>query len=133
MSKPGFTWITPVLCVENVAKSLEYYEQVLGFEISWKWSESEAFGISCDPSFACVTRGQCSLFLCEQGQGNPGSWNCLNVDTLEELEELFRQYTDSGAHIIEEPQDRSWGMREMLVADLDGNTFRLGCQLRDEC
>ena len=33
----------------------------------------------------------------------------------------------SGANILEPPEDRTWGMRELLVADIDGNTFRIGC------
>lgn len=129
MSKVGFDWVTPVLCVTDLAKSLHHYERVLGFDISWKWSESEAFGDVSHPTFACVCRGDISLFLCEQGQGQPGAWLSLNVASLDELEEIFQEYQKSSANIVEEPEDCSWGMREMLVEDLDGNTFRIGCLL----
>lgn len=81
------------------------------------------------PTFACVCRGDISLFLCEDGQGAPGSWTCLNVATLDELARVNEEYQKAGA-LIEEPlQDYSWGMREMLVADPDGNKFRIGCML----
>ena len=129
MAKPEFKWITPVLCVNNVSASLQHYAEVLGFEIAWSWSENVAFDKPEHPTFACVCRGEISLFLCEQGQGHPGSWVCLNVSTLDELQQLYEEYQHSGAKITQPPIDCSWGMREMHVQDLDGNTFRMGCVL----
>lgn len=129
MSKPGFDWMTPVLCVNDLASSLRHYEQVLGFEVSWKWSDTDAFDDTDEPTFACVCRGDCSIFLCQQGQGKPGAWICFNVCTLEELEQVYQEYRASSADIVEAPVDCPWGMREMLVRDPDGNTFRIGCHL----
>lgn len=129
MSKPGFSSIRPVLCVDNVRRSLDHYRDVLGFAISWNWSEEESFSGSAEPSFACVCRGDCSLFLCEQGQGNPGTWICLNVASLEALDEIHEEYRHSGADIVRPPTDCVWGMREMEVRDIDGNVFRIGCPL----
>ncbi len=129
MSKAEFNWVTPVLYVENMIPSLQYYQEVLGFDINWQWSEETEFEQPAHPTFACVGRGEISLFLCEQGQGNPGSWLCLNVNTLDELSSLYQEYQQSGAKIIQEPKDFSWGMREMLVKDIDDNVFRMGCPL----
>lgn len=129
MSKPGFSWLTPVLCVTDLPRSLEHYEKVLGFSISWQWSESGEFKEQNKPTFACVSRGECSIFLCENGQGKPGAWICLNVCNRAELEEIFSEYKSTSADIVEEPADRPWGMREMLVKDIDGNVFRVGCQI----
>ena len=133
MSKPGFNWVTPVLCVNDLVKSLVHYEVVLGFEVAWKWSATETFEDPDHPTFACVSRGECSVFLCEQGQGNPGSWIYLTVKTREELDQLFQEYTESGADIAEAPLDRSWGMCEMIVKDIDGNVFRMACQIDGVC
>lgn len=130
MAKPGFCWLTPVLCVKDLVASLKHYQEVLGFEQSWKWSEGDAFAEPEHPTFACVCRGECSVFLCQQGQGNPGSWICLNMPSLDALQEIFEEYKTTGADIVEPPEDRSWGMREMIVQDPDGNAFRIGCQLR---
>ena len=132
MSKAQFNWVTPVLYVNDMPKSLKHYEEVLGFEISWEWSEETEFEQPKHPTFACVARGEICLFLCEQGQGNPGTWLCLNVNTLEELDSLHKEYQQSGADIAEPPKDYSWGMREMLVKDIDGNVFRMGCSLEHE-
>lgn len=131
MSKPGFSWVTPILCVSDLPGSLEHYEQTLGFEIAWRWSETEAFETPDHPTFACVCRGDISLFLCENGQGNPGSWICLNVRNADELDALHQEYRRSSADIAEPPSDRSWGMREMLIRDPDANVLRIGCVIED--
>ncbi|WP_223788210.1 glyoxalase superfamily protein [Marinicella meishanensis] len=125
----GFNWVTPILCVDNVANSLKHYEQVLGFEVSWSWSDETSFEQPDHPTFACVCRGHVSVFLCEQDQGKPGAWMFLNVENMADFEAIHEEYKKSGANIIEGPEDYSWGMREMLVADLDDNRFRIGCPL----
>lgn len=121
--------MTPVLCVNDVSASLRYYVDQLGFAVSWEWSDADAFDAPDHPTFACVLRGEVALFLCEQGQGHPGSWNCLNVCTRTELDDLHREYRDRGARIVQPPTDEPWGMCEMVVEDLDGNTFRMGVPL----
>jgi uncharacterized glyoxalase superfamily protein PhnB len=132
MSKPSFNSLTPILCVNDLVTSLKHYEKVLGFAKTWQWSEARRFDEPDMPSFACVTRGDCSVFLCEKGQGTPGAWICLNVPTRNDLDNLFKEYQASGAIILEEPKDRPWGMREMRVRDLDGNTFRIGVAVREQ-
>ena len=129
-SPPGFKFVTPILCVNNVAESLQHYETVLGFETAWTWSE-EGFEKGT-PVFACVCRGDISYFLAQQNQGNPGSWSSLFLKDKSELEAIHKEYQSSGANILEAPTDKSWGMREMLVEDLDGNTFRIGCTIEEE-
>ena len=130
-SKLGFKAITPILCVDNVVSSLEHYSKVLGFEIEWSWSE-EGFGKGI-PTFACVKRGEVCFFLAQQNQGTPGAWASLFLDNADELDSVFQEYQLSGADIVEEPIDKPWGMREMLVKDIDGNTFRIGCSLNEKC
>ncbi len=132
MSEPGFNWMTPVLYVEDMVKSLEHYQQVLGFNIAWQWSDAERFDAPEHPTFACVARGECSIFLCEKGQGNPGTWICFSVSNHAELDQIFEEYKSSGADIAEEPQEYSWGMREMIVKDIDENVFRIGCRMEED-
>ncbi|NQZ69643.1 MAG: VOC family protein [Lentisphaeria bacterium] len=128
--KPDFKFVTPILCVNNVADSLKHYEDILGFKIEWAWSE-EGFGTGL-PTFACVVRGDISYFLAEQSQGTPGAWSSLFLDNRDDLDAIYNEYQASGAKILEAPEDKSWGMREMLVEDIDGNKFRIGCSL-EEC
>jgi uncharacterized glyoxalase superfamily protein PhnB len=127
-AKPGFNHCTPIFCVTDLTHSLEHYRDVLGFEIAWQWSDDQAFE-GGSPTFACVCRGEVSIFLGHQRQGSPGAWVSLHLPHPDDVDRVHTEYLASGARVVEPPSDRSWGLREMWVEDLDGNTFRIGSQL----
>ena len=120
-----FVHSTPIFCVKNGARALEFYVDVLGFEISWQWSDDEGFDGGA-PTFACVRRGDVAIFLGEERQGNPGAWVMVNVPTAADVDRVCAEVRARGAEILEEPDDCSWGMREVWIKDLDGNVLRIG-------
>ena len=113
-----FEGVCPILRVQSVAVSLEYYVRRLGFKIDWR-----------SPGFASVSRGQCHIFLSEGDQGNPGTWVWVGV---ENAETLYAEYQASGAKLRHPPTNYDWAL-EMQVEDLDGNILRMGSEpKRDE-
>ena len=125
----GLSGCRPILCVENTARSIEYYVGKLGFRLGWAWSQAEQrFLHPCEPgvvAFALVGRGPIQFMLSQQSQGAPGMWLHLDVDTARQLDQLHAQWQQSGAQIIEPPFVRPWGMYEMRVQDLDGHVLRV--------
>jgi len=119
----------PILCVENVARSIEYYVGSLGFRLGWAWSDqNQRFlqpGDEMAPTFALVGRGQVQLMLSQQCQGAPGMWLHLDVHTAEQLDDLHAEWSRKGVSIDEPPLYRAWGMYEMRVRDPDGHTLRV--------
>ena len=70
------------------------------------------------------------MFLANQqyrkAYGNVGptlTW--LNLESREEVDELYRVWSSSNAKLISAPQPKSWGLYEFTAADLDGNLFRV--------
>ena len=63
--------------------------------------------------FASVSRGNTQLFLCQRCQGNA-------------VDKLYADLRKRGAKIKAEPKNQPWGLREMQVADVDGNVMRIG-------
>lgn len=110
-----FQGVIPILCVSDFRASMAYYTEKLGFRKIWDWGEPKSFG--------CVSRDGVELFFCLNGQGRPGTWLYLNVADVDALHEELR---GRGAKITRPPADESWGMRELLVEDPDGHTFRFG-------
>ena len=112
-----FCGLTPILNVKDVPASIEYYVSKLGFNKNWDWP--------CDGprTFAAVGRGEISIFLCQGGQGQSGTWMSVFVDDTDALHE---EYKASGAKIMDPPADCPWGMREMRVTDLDEHVIRFG-------
>lgn len=110
-AKIAFGGVNPVLRVADVAASVDYYTQALGFRVSFRY-----------PDFASVERGRCGLFLCAGDQGNPGSW--VWIDGVD-VEKVYEEFLASGAKIRNPPTNYSWAL-EMQVEDPDGNVLRIG-------
>ena len=109
----GFEVATPILRVENLATSLDYYTRVLGFKIPWQ-----------DREVACVVRGKVSIFLCQGDQGHSGGWVWVGVEDTDALREEYRR---TGARVRHEPANYPWAY-EMQVQDPDGNVLRIGSE-----
>src|SRR5882672_10944487 len=110
-----FEHIVPILNVKNVPASIGYYVDKLGFDKKWDWGDP--------PTFGCVGRDEIELFLCQDGQGAPGTWISIFV---KDVDALYEDYKRHGAIIREPPTDYPWGVREMNIEDLDGHRLRIG-------
>ena len=113
-----FTAMTPILNVASVEASIEHYTSVFGFEKEWDWPDEEE-----DKTFASISNGKARLFLAENNQGARPVWIYYGVD---DVDALHQRYLAAGAEIRQEPADRPWHAREMLVADPDGHVLRIG-------
>ena len=112
-----FEHASPILRVDDMARSLRYYVDVLGFT-NEEWSGDE---------FACVTRDGASIYLSARDQGHSGTWVWIGVG---DVEELFREYTSRGATIVGPPERFPWAV-EMRVTDPDGHVLRFGSDPAD--
>ena len=116
-----FPAAVPEIPVADVEKAAEYYVKVLGFRLDWGDDRGGIGGIS---------QGECRVFLTNaafrEHYGNRGTvvvW--LNLDSKEEVDELYRRWREAGAKVLAEPEDMPWHLREFRVADLDGNQLRV--------
>ena len=114
----AFTAMTPILNVASVEASLEHYTSILGFNKDWDWPDEEE-----DKTFASISNGEVHIFLSENSQGARPVWIYYHVG---DVDKLHQEYAAAGAVINQEPVDRPWGVREMLVEDLDGHVLRIG-------
>jgi uncharacterized glyoxalase superfamily protein PhnB len=116
-----FPQAIPEIPVTNVEKAAEYYVNSLGFHLDWHNDQDGIGGIS---------QGECRMFLTNapfrqhSGNGAPVTvW--LNLNSKQEVDELYHRWRESGAKILAEPEDKPWHLREFRVADLDGNQLRV--------
>lgn len=111
----------PIYSVTDLQASLRYYREALGFRVDWTHGEPAGF--------ASVSRGDGTLFLCEGCQGPSGAWSMMFSPDVDRLHEELR---GRGAIIRMVPTNMPWGLREMNVADPDGNVLRVGTGIDDE-
>jgi uncharacterized glyoxalase superfamily protein PhnB len=50
----------------------------------------------------------------------------LYLASTSDLAALYQEYQAKAVKLTEPPTDQHWGMREMLVTDVDGHTLRIG-------
>jgi uncharacterized glyoxalase superfamily protein PhnB len=119
----------PILCVDSVARSIDFYVNALGFRLGWAWSGADQRFLEphdkAVPDFALVGRGPVQFMLSQQSQGAPGMWLHLDVHTASQLDALYDEWVRNGATVDEPPFVRPWGMYELRLRDPDGHTLRV--------
>ena len=109
-----FECIQPILCVRDMAASLRFYVDALGFENA-HWGTGD---------FTQVTRDGVGIYLCRNGQGQPGAWIWVGVEDVEQLHTLYKA---RGLAIRLPPTEYPWAL-EMQIEDPDGNVLRMGSE-----
>ena len=110
--------------VGDVDVGVEFYTNILGFELVEKWG----------PPFAMVKRGDLTLWLSGPGSSAsrplpdgskpvPGGWNRLVLET-DDLASLVAKLTQSGARFRSEIVSGPGG-KQVLVNDPSGNPIEL--------
>jgi catechol 2,3-dioxygenase-like lactoylglutathione lyase family enzyme len=117
-TRTRFEGAEPILRVRDMATSLHYYVDVLGFRRA-EWGTDD---------FTAVTRDSAGIYLCRGGQGCPGTWAWIGV---EDVASLYEEYMASGARIREAPRNYPWAY-EMKVEDPDGHVLRFGSEPRTD-
>jgi len=116
-----FPAAVPEIPVTDMNAALDYYAHKLGFNIDWG---------SADGGIAGISKGECRMFLTDRDfrapHGNaPPVMIWLNLNSKEEVDELFRIWKANEARIISAPESKPWKLHEFTASDPDGNLFRV--------
>ena len=126
-----FVAAVPQFTVPDLVRTAEYYRDVLGFQIAGYW-DGERVSLVADtyPVFAIVWRDKVQVFFNRADQpdvrtgraeGAPDAYlRVIGIDALAE------QLRTSGADILDGPEDRIYGQRELVVKDCNGLNLCFG-------
>jgi catechol 2,3-dioxygenase-like lactoylglutathione lyase family enzyme len=119
--KPKISMIT--LGVENLARSLSFYRDGLGFE-PHNYKEGDACVMFRLEGTWLALYSRESLAedarVAPQGSGFPGFTLAHNVKTKNDADKIFAQAVAAGAKPVKAPQDVFWGGYSGYFADPDG-------------
>jgi predicted enzyme related to lactoylglutathione lyase len=118
VAKTKFEHAAPILNVSDMAASVKYYVESLGFRNA-DWGTD---------AFTSVNRDAAEIYLCQGAQGRPGTWVWIGV---EDVATLYQEYKTSGAKIRKAPENYPWAY-EMQVEDSDGHVLRFGSEPRTD-
>jgi catechol 2,3-dioxygenase-like lactoylglutathione lyase family enzyme len=120
--QPMLVGAATVFVVSDIAKSIAYYRDALGFDVTFEYGQ---------PLFyACLCRDEVALHLLaadktEQLPGHGGL--CVFV---KDVDAVHAELVERGAKVIKAPQDYAYGMRDFDLVDLDGNRITHGMESR---
>lgn len=106
----NFRGVIPELPVNDVAETLNYYRDVLGYRIEGR--QEDIFG--------SVLRGKANIYF-RKFDGRIAPNRCYVC--VDEVDELCRSFKANGARIIEEIENKPWGYRQFTLEDINGHLF----------
>lgn len=107
-----------VMSVADLSRSLAWYRDVLGFDVSFEYGE---------PTFyACLCRDDVSVHLISQEQASRTAGQGALCVFVTDVDALYADFIRRGAIIPKPPGDYDYGMRDFLLNDPDGNQLTFG-------
>jgi len=131
-----FDAAVPQFTVPDVAQTAEYYQNVFGFKISSFWN-GESAGLATDPPplFGIVCRDQIQVFFNRSDQSNVHTGRAAGAYDayfrVTGLDALAAELRARGADIVDGPEDRVYGQRELVVRDCNGLVLAFGEEINE--
>jgi len=128
MNVDNFSSAVPVIGTADVAATVAYFEQTLGFRQQWIWGEPPVYAgvkaggallyISHDPELATAIRERRltpDIFL----------W-------VSDIGSIYEQHRAKHADITEELTERPWGVRQYVIRESNGYQLKIAESLEKE-
>jgi len=108
----AFGRVSPSIYVRDMQRALEFYRDILGFCV--------VFANGSPVSFAVLRRDAAQIHLCVRPES---AGSCHSHIMLSDLDLLFDRLKGADVPVRQAPKLQPWGLRDIVVADPDGNTF----------
>ena len=116
--------------VEDMARMIRFYRDVLGFEIKEAEDTSNVYLKKDDTLFLLYGRKDFEKMTSRRYdyiKGFNGHFEiALYVDTFDEVDAAFARAVKNGAVPILDPDLEPWGQRTCYIADPEGNLIEIG-------
>jgi predicted lactoylglutathione lyase len=109
----------PELPVSDVLVAGKSYARQMGFSVDWSYEDS----------FAGISRDDTRVFLRrrtpEEAKERHSVLIWLNMASSAEVDQLYAEWKERGALIVEDLRTAPYNLREFTAQDPDGNRFRV--------
>ena len=120
---------SPSFTVGDLAKSLAWYRDVLGFAVEERWEqEGKLMGVSLRAGSVLFMVGQDDW---KKGRDRKkGQGFRLYCTTTQNVDALAKGIEARGGKIDEGPRDQPWGSRDFSMTDPDGFKLTIGADTK---
>ena len=116
--------------VEDMAKMIRFYRDVLGFEIKEDENTNNVYLLKDGTLFLLYGRKDFEKMTSRKYEyinGLNGHFElALYVDTFDEVDAEYAKAVGKGAVPVLEPTTEPWGQRTCYIADPEGNLIEIG-------
>jgi len=113
-----------ILYVQDVTKSIEFYEKSFGFERKFITPDNDYGELNTGEttiSFASINLAKSNLpdgFIESKSAEKPFATELGFV--TDEVEKFIEQSIKSGANLVQQPKQKPWGQTVAYIRDIDG-------------
>jgi uncharacterized glyoxalase superfamily protein PhnB len=118
-----FFGVLPVFLVDDVVQTVEYYRDVMGFEVDFLYGTP--------PTYASVSRDDAIInFTLSDPPGRRNSISNAGIGNgvdaymvVSDVDEVYEELREHGANVVVPIASQEYGMREFHIEDL--NSYRI--------
>lgn len=109
--------VSPILSVDDLAQSIDFYRRALGFELAWSWGEPA--------DIAAVRRDGVEITLTQRSEAKPVGASHVYLG-VSDVDTYHASLLDAGVTIVVPLGDRPYGMHDFRITDPSGNELSVG-------
>ena len=118
--------MVPVLPVQDLQKTIDFYKDKLGFYNEWLWGENAA-GLERDYlRFIFKRDTEFAKFM------NSDSFEFALMVFVTGIDHIYKEYQTNGVEMITALEEKPWGMKEFVVKDVNGYLLRFAERKEEE-
>lgn len=114
------------LLVDDMAKIIRFYRDVLGFEIKEEENTKNVYLVKDGTLFLLYGRKDFEKMTNRRYDYVKGLNGYFEVDTFDEVDEAYKKAVENGAVPVLPPELEPWGQRTCYIADPEGNLIEIG-------
>ncbi len=119
-NKKQLSHAAPVFPVQDVKQTVEYYRDKLGFEVKYLWEDP--------PTYAVLKRQNVGIHFSKKGDDfKPSQMHTAYYIFVYDIDGIYEELKANGVEIINEPQQRDYGIRDFDIRDINGYILSFAC------
>ncbi len=117
----NFLGTTVIFPVQDVATTVKYYKENLGFEVNGVWE---------NPAYGSVKRDQVVIEFGEGRKDHAGSGVC--IIHVENADHIYNELKSKNVEFVGDFSNREYGNKDFRVKDNNGNILIIGHSLKNQ-